>query len=884
MAGFSGRVLLEGNFEEANRLVRDCIELANTLQAWKEMQGLPSVTRTFNLSGGAYVVVGLLQHQQAMRITVPVAHTFNLPDLFVDPKSIDTTGVMDVISGKVTNGRIDLEEATFPDPDNPGQDLTQEYELLQGFIPTTPTASRYTGEERRLRLAVKEPDIFKPPGPPGVVIYSQYSRVASSCYSGAMRRLVQLLFGVGTPTLPIWEQRWMEQEEKAPLSSEVILDDSLGGDDELVASAFGLYDDQSPSIALAYDYRFSKTHGVSFDIEDKPWLIEISSSGVFATKLGMDPVSLSVEGRARYLDVSPELSSFFDEFGGFPTFNSFPVGEDRTLYEKAGEVVELLSSTDMGDFYGKSAFSSEVGWSFDDAGKEAHNCCTGSEGGLGTGEHYAIKLGLEGETLPELGGSRAELAALIPNAKPWEVNKCRRMSEISAKSIVETFANDTEAGLQQFHDLQVTPTLVFNCSLIQKSKGILFHPSSPAGQPQIKFYEPMYDPPGLITWDFSPHDIGAYTETSDGPMFVTHVGNDLDIVRYASDFRPRSIPEAEDSRQPCQFTGGWAYTTYGGTPYLAGSFYSNRWDFREEITPDTVVTNYNGTPIGVRGSFGPSVFFGTCFYANSSSHFGVDWSTNGTTGRSLTVSVAIPAHTREAYYMTKIDTTNSASASNGFFTESTAGPQQQFWKLFNYAFHWNGTGCPSTSTLPGGINAGSVGCVAKKFNEWDVPSCVSDPIPGDIQYSVCPANSFEPGPLTISAPLWGDVIAGGVVSFGDFVDISPWTNHSIVDQTKHSWQVNLMTDTVGGIITKEGTHIGVPLYDVLSNWWTQQSPQGPLDVAFIALTSSSLGGNVTNYLDDMNHSTWQVKHEGSPLEMHGIEDGLAYTAYTGVIE
>lgn len=883
MAGFSGRVLLEGNFEEANRLVRDCIELANTLQAWKEMQGLPSVTRTFNLSGGAYVVVGLLQHQQAMRITVPVAHTFNLPDLFVDPKSIDTTGVMDVISGKVTNGRIDLEEATFPDPDNPGQDLTQEYELLQGFIPTTPTASRYTGEERRLRLAVKEPDIFKPPGPPGVVIHSQYSRVASSCYSGAMRRLVQLLFGVGTPTLPIWEQRWMEQEEKAPLSSGVILDDSLDGDDELVASAFGLYDDQSPSIALAYDYRFSKTHGVSFDIEDKPWLIEISSSGVFATKLGMDPVSLSVEGRARYLDVSPELSNFFDEFGGFPTFNSFPVGEDRTLYEKAGEVVELLSSTDMEDFYGKSAFSSEVGWSFDDAGKEAHNCCAGSEDGLGTGEHYAIKLGLEGETLPELGGSRAELAALIPNAKPWEVNKCRRMSEISAKSIVETFANDTEAGLQQFHDLQVSPTLVFDSSLIQRSKGILYNPSNPVIQPQIKFYDPLFD--GLVSWDFSPHLLGAYTEVSDAPMFVTHVGNDLDIVRYASDFRPRELPPSEDTRQPCQFTGVWSYTTYGGTPYLSGNFYSNRWDFREEIVPDTVVTTYNGTPIGVRGAFGTSEFFGTCFYASSSTHFGVEWETNGTTGRSLAIAVAIPAHTREAYYMTKIDTTTSSSESNGFFTESTAGPQRQFWQMYNWAYHWNGNGCPVVTSLPGYADAGSVDCVAKKFADWEEESCVSDPIPAEIEYSVCPKLGGQNSQITVYAPLWNHQIVGQTITFGDYVDVSVWSNISIADQPKHSWQVNLMTDTVGGIIAKEGTQTGGNITDVLSHWWTAISPsEGGLSAAYIAVTSSSLGRNVTNYLDDMQHTTWQVKHEGSPPEMHGTEDALAYTAYTGVIE
>ena len=872
MAGFSGRILLEGNVDGANSLVQDCIEIANALQVWKETQGIPSVTRTVNLSGGAYVVVGLLQHQQAMRITVPVAQTFDLPDFYQDIESVNTTGVMDVISGKVTNERIELEEATFPDPNNLGQDLTQEYKLLQGFTPTTPTADRYSDEERRRRLAVEEPAIFKPAGaPPSSVILSQYARVSSSCYSGAMRRLVQLLFGVGTPSLPIWEQRWMEQEDKPPL-----VDGDLFEVGELGESAFGLYDDVSPSVAIGYDYRFSKTHGVSFDVEGNPWLIEISSGGVFATKLEMDPVSLSQEGRYRYLLVSPELSGFFEEFGGFPTFNNFPVGEERTLYEKAGEVVELLSASDMSDFYSKSAFSSEVGWSFDDEGREAHNCCSGSEDGLGTGEHYAVRLGLEGETLPALTGYRSELAALIPNAKLWETNKCRRMSQIDAKSIVETFANNAEAGLQQFRDLQVTPTLIFTCSLVQESKGILYNPSSIEGMPQIKFFEPLFF--GLVSWDFSAHDLGAYVERCDGPMFVTHVGNGLDIVRYAADFRPRETPEAVATRQICQFTGRWSYTTSGGTPYLAGNFYSNRWDFREEITPDVSGTIYDGTPIGVRGWFSTTIFFGTCLYAGSNSYFGVNWSTNATTGRSLTVSVVIPAYTREAYYMTKIDTTNEVSAGNGFFTESTPGPQRQFWQIFNYAFHWNNTACPDT--WEGAIDAGDPGCWAKKYGDWMIDSCVSDLIPGEIEYAVCPRSSTPGVPLTVYAPLWGAIV--GSVSFGDTVDVEPWTNDPVASPPLFSWQVNLMTDTVGGIIAKQGTQLGGSIDDVLSYWWTTSSPQ-VLTFAFLATTSSSLGSKVINYLDDMQHASAQVKHEGSPSEMHGTESALAYTAYTGVI-
>ena len=48
-----------------------------------------------------------------------------------------------------------------------------------------------------------------------------------------------------------------------------------------------------PSIdgEFQYDYKFSQTHGVTFDSSNKPWLTRISSSGIYAMPLPLIPAT-----------------------------------------------------------------------------------------------------------------------------------------------------------------------------------------------------------------------------------------------------------------------------------------------------------------------------------------------------------------------------------------------------------------------------------------------------------------------------------------------------------------------------------------------------------------------------------------------------------------
>lgn len=870
MVGFAGRIFLEGDVDEAKALVGDAMKLADTLHAWKNTQRINNITKSYSLRGGAYCVVVDLQNLRALQIVTPVSNIRVLPNVDYEWEIPDVTGVVDVISGVVTSPTIVKTPATFPGPDD--TTIIQEVDVINGFTPTSLTATRYNDIDRRRRLAVVEAPMFQQliTNPALMdIVWSEHAHAKPSQYSGAMRRVVQLILGIGNILRPTWEERWMAQQapKRGYIEVKQVDPDTLLAKD--VQSGFGLYYEDPVVTRLYYDYRFNKTHGISFDLDNNPWLIEISAGGVLAMPLYLDPVSTTIEGRARYIEVSPELEEFLDEFGGIPLGVSFPAYIDLAEWKRAGEVVELLNSSAMGAFYGKSMFSSDIGWSFNSRGSEAHNCCVGILNNLSTGNHYRLNIALQREEFVELTGARAELSGYFNEI--YKINKCRRMTELQALEILRLLERDPEAGRQAFDNATVTPTLLGTASLSLVRSGYLYNSAKPKGQPQIKFPEPLIG--GLISFDFGPYAIGAGVAQCDAPMFVCFIDDAPEVVSYFYDRRPRSTPPAENTRAECQFTGVWTATTYGGSPSINGNFYSTRWDWREEITPDTSLTTYNGRKIGVRGSASTYYFFSSCITVNSSTWFAVKSKTETAAGRSLGVAVAIPFHSRDCYYMAKLDNVSDKSYSTGVNTENTPGPQVQLWKLYNFVFHWR-----DGALCTGNIDAGNIGCVAKKFGEWMYPSCVSDPIPAEIQYAVCPASGYRQDleNLTVYAPLWNNAVIGSA-SFGATIAPSP-SSTSTPGKRESACEIRLITNSGLGEIIAKKEKVVAPDETTFSSWWFKFSPW-PDDnsMPWMGVSESCLGAAIVNYDTDMD--AYQTGHAGGPSTMYGG----ANSCYTGVI-
>lgn len=867
MSRFSGRIILEGDIDEARSFVGDSVKLANTLNAWKKTQRITSVIKTFQLRDGAYCTVVDLEHMRVVQVVAPVTGGRLYVGEEPTSETSDTTGVIDVVSGVVTSPTIVKQVVTIPN--DQGEFEQVEVDVLNGFTSAQYSASRYSDVDRRRRLAVVEAPMFQQlfTNPALIdVIWSEHAHAKPAQYSGAMRKVVQFLLGVGKILRPTWEERWMDANQRNYIDAEqVSLETELPVE---VKSGFGLYYQDPPVTTLYYDYRFAKTHGISFDQDDKPWVIEISGQGVHAMPLYLDPVSLTEGGRQRYIDVSPELEEFIDEIGGIPLGVRFPASFDLAEWKRSGEVVELISAAGMSEFYGKSMFSSDIGWSFNSRGSQAHNCAVGIEDNLSTGNHYRISIDLTRDVMPELSGNRAILSSYFKDL--YKINKCRRMDEATATSILAAIQQDRESGLEQFNDLTVAPTLQGSASMSLVRKGILYNPAKPKGQPQIKFPEPLLN--GLVSFDFGPYVLGAGTDRCDAPMFVCHIQDNVEVVNYFMDLRSRPGKESEYTRAQCQYTGIWTVRTYGGGTYVAGNFYSSRWDWRLELTPDTSVATYTGRRLDTQGRAQTEYFFSSCIRVSATTRFAVKYTTKTTYGQTHGVAAAVPFHIRDCYYMVQTDATASEGRTDGMYIESTPAANTQLWKINNFVFHWRDAGLCS-----GNIDAGPMSCVAKKYGEWDIPSCVADKIPMEIQYSVCPAGGYawDLQQLTVYAPLWDNAVIGSA-TFGGRPLPSTW---SVVYPA--TWtgkcEVRLITDSsIGEIIAKKEEVVGDET--TLSSWWFRFSPD-PDDnsVPWMGASQSCLGEDIVNYHDDMDG--YQTKHAGGPSNMHAS----VYACYTGVI-
>lgn len=171
-----------------------------------------------------------------------------------------------------------------------------------------------------------------------------------SMYSGAMKRIVQAMYGVGKTVY---------------------------------------VDNATPEFTTDFDvqnhyhYRWLKTDGI-FKFNDEFWLIRISKDdGVLAQRLGLFECT-AVDGFAdALLDIGDtETYAIVNEFGGLPTGDDFP--EDLEAAIENGGVLRLLTVDQLLPFYrdvnlgiDKNAFFSGCGWAFSDSGAatSAHNTC-----------------------------------------------------------------------------------------------------------------------------------------------------------------------------------------------------------------------------------------------------------------------------------------------------------------------------------------------------------------------------------------------------------------------------------------------------------------------------------------------------------------------------
>jgi primosomal replication protein N len=588
MAVYEGvpSIRLEGDEERALALIPDAKALLYKVQNFKRTAGVNTFSMTQRMDDDSTIYVLSAMGQNVINISVAP----HVPELLnLEEDKYDGTLFPDFYSGVVFRGY--LEERTRTNPDG----TVVRYGVCRTFAPT-PTCARLNdelsgGRQEVARLAVRPwvaYDELNNKSPSGVPVFTQYTRLRSSMYSGTMKKVAQIAMGLGR----IPKQKLRDPDQPKKPDTKYIKD--VGSD----------------GVQVRYDWRYMRTHGITRGADGTLWLVEISAArGVIARPLPVFPDS-TTDGFRRRAERRGDTAmvTALDELGCLPTGEAFP--NTNALVEEqieAGNILRLLAPSDLSDFYRCSPYSSAMGWAFNERGSEAHN--TGyyfGEDGFQRGVWYQINI---------------QLGAIRTRRKPKE--------PIATGSAV--LRKNTEGFLYcpparsgsyaryipiKFHE----PFL----------PGLLSHEGVPtveaAGKPP-----PRVDTPMFVAFHGDELKVVRYFRNPKQDTF-----ENVDDPRFPGE---------------CLLAGSWTVTETSGSRSFPNMLYSNDFDDRKVLQEQVKTTEIVSTDLGYDPpKFSDFIESPETAYVWRERVFRrtTQISTDG--GESVVSAVAIPQYSREAYY------------------------------------------------------------------------------------------------------------------------------------------------------------------------------------------------------------------------------------------
>lgn len=446
--------------------------------------------------------------------------------------------------------------------------------------------------------------------------YSQYHGQLPTWYSGAMAQVVQVSAGYGSQGAGagIEDQnsvKWRMETARMTLPWRVAQAIDLELGENLILPAYKGVPPRSGMIQ--FDFHYNRSHVISFDSENKPWLVEISGSGVWAMPLPMIPATTTRAFRAYIEEVGDqEIIEILNLFGGMPSGEGFPE-KGREDWRKAGAIVKVC---DDGGFYGRQgeahfAYANACGWSVNSRGTEGYNTCfTGNpDNGHLWGLAYKMRLRMNpadaGARLPayfrELDADGAltfYLKHVAQAVKGEEARapiryKLRRMDRGALQSRIRSFNPDrVQAEVEYLTELVLPPVAQHSGSIREVSRGRISASS-------VKFPEPLSD--GGVNFNY----VSALGEKrpasaptpSDTIVFGYYAGNSLKVLRQTRDDRT-FYRETENTYVGNPRVGTWDIKTYTGYWGIAGGLYSSDFDYREELGGSREHTHIRGHDLG----------------------------------------------------------------------------------------------------------------------------------------------------------------------------------------------------------------------------------------------------------------------------------------------
>ncbi len=764
MAVYDGvpSIRLEGDQKRALALLPEAKALLYKVQTFKQLAGVPTFSMSQRVDDDSLIYVLSAGDVHIIRISVAV----DVPEQpTVEATSGEGALFPDFYSGLVFGGFIESRTGTLPG----GGRI--DYSVCTKFAPTIACRSidedLVLGRQDSVRLAVRPhtslEQVLGNPRPPPVL--SQYTRLRSSMYSGTMKKVVQVVMGLG---------RLSKAKLRNPRAT--------------VPDSQYIKDVEANGVQVRYDWRFSRTHGITVGADGRLWLVEISQTrGVLARPLPVFPNSMTLAFRARAENRGDTaMVTVLDELGCLPTGEGFPVtAAQLDALVANGDVLRLLEPAQLEEFYKCSAYSSGMGWAFSSMGNEAHN--TGyyfDDTGFQRGVWYQISI---------------SIGAVRQNRGPGD------------------------------------PIGTGSATLRKQREGYLYAP--PATSPiswlpylPIKFHEPLLG--GLLSHVGVPaiRARALPPPLVDTPMFVSFVDDDLKVVSYYRNPKREPNEGVDDPRFPgeCLYAGAWAITETWGDRALPHMMYSNDFDDRRVMQEHIRITTIQSEDLG----FDPPRFSDYIFAPEAAFVFREKFFRRTTTvddrrEEFVVSAVAVPEFSREAYYYaTNTGYVGNRTGSTGVAFDSLTDPNGGLtWRCFpriNEFPYPPGTDkrqCAPNIRCPGAISERRV--VVLTYS----PGGCSDFADAGQWLQLCDAvDSFNsPGPRRISS----------------------FTNWNLGTDQRATLQ--LITPGYGGPLT-----IPVTPSQVMNHWMRPSPDPESGELQFIEATHSAIGSDALIYADGLS--------------------------------
>lgn len=549
------------------------------------------------------------------------------------------------------------------------------------------------------RFRIEYDDKFKyfEPVYKGIRTFTQYHKLRATWYSGAMSEVVQIIGGYGRQDTDDLPDKPLERK-RFNLPTRVNKSVRAYIANQRLPAYTGLPEFEGK---YKYEYRHALSNAVSFDDAGKPWLLQINPRGIHAMPLPLIPATTAPAFREYMADVDDdEILHVLDRFGGLPSGELFPTGDDFQAWYRAGVIIKVC---DTSEFYKHYPFYLACGWSFNSKGTEGFN--TGwSFNGAGMRYAYGFK-------------ARLRLGAAVDNG--WTFN-AKRIEDLDDAALLSTYISKlfrevvgnghrerairykvmrtptptlmahARAGsidVNYWENLIADPIAIHEGSVSQVSSGPMYWGNkNPLTFGALKF--PEFTGQGCESFDMTMPNYEGSAVNCDTVVFGCYVEDQLTVIKYFIDER-RFWQTTESTFEKVMIVGQWEETKTNSSSGLMGYLYTTAFDDRREASDSTTYTKITGKDLGYGN---PAYHTPALLYVwgnlTRARYYSFRTEVSSVSGDGLNVAVCVPTLTRDSMLYALNEYNSSQSYRDSLEKRSVTDPTSYLLWTYDPIFHY----------------------------------------------------------------------------------------------------------------------------------------------------------------------------------------------------